>query len=540
MRKLSSSNACQSQETSFFSTRRLPAILLLSILSLAWLVSCEASTKPPTATLHYITRPPKTYTPKPTPTRFPTRTSKPTRTPTPSRTPTHTSTTTPTPGMEIWLDEALPVCQTAEKAPIQGGQPLAPLLGVRIVDYDELVYTHFSDHKTGVFLLPHIGAMSRGEIATLVCIYQTREAEASYTDGMPGYRIYWTVRLVKWPNGGVLAEMKTKGTEPPSSKMTKSYVYGGYPELFDVVEWVVKLIPNKPENVRFIGQINSMGMTQEGAILASAIRGDTLSLWNLTDGKRISTIKGGEGEFSYLITAFSADSSLLATASWSERTVDIYRVKDGHLLFSLKPVEDQYVSFESLAFSMDGTVVAAGTLDKTILLWKLPGVTISRSLQGFEAGVGLIKFSPDGKFMLSGLWFGGPLRLWETGDYNLHKLITNPQTDYGTAAFSQDGSILGAYTHLGGLQFWQVTDGKEIGLWEINQFITRLAFSPDGNRVATGTDIGNIKLWSYPEGKLIQEYKGHSDDIVGLIFSSDGKILYSGSRDGTAYLWELP
>jgi len=85
-----------------------------------------------------------------------------------------------------------------------------------------------------------------------------------------------------------------------------------------------------------------------------------------------------------------------------------------------------------------------------------------------------------------------------------------------------------------------VTDGKEIGLWEINQFITRLAFSPDGNRVATGTDIGNIKLWSYPEGKLIQEYKGHSDDIVGLIFSSDGKILYSGSRDGTAYLWELP
>jgi WD40 repeat protein len=209
-------------------------------------------------------------------------------------------------------------------------------------------------------------------------------------------------------------------------------------------------------------------------------------------------------------------------------------------LLSLKPAEDHYVSYDSLAFSMDGTVLAAGTQDKTILLWNLPDGTISRSLQGFEAGVGLIQFSPDGKLMLSGLWFGGPLRLWETGDYNLYKLITNPQTDYGTAAFSQDGSILGAYTHLGGLQFWRVKDGKEIGLWEINQHITSLAFSPDGSRVATGTNHGNIKLWSYPEGKLLQEYNGHSGDIVGLIFSSDGKVLYSGSWDGTAYLWELP
>ncbi|WP_129677479.1 WD40 repeat domain-containing protein [Candidatus Chloroploca sp. Khr17] len=55
---------------------------------------------------------------------------------------------------------------------------------------------------------------------------------------------------------------------------------------------------------------------------------------------------------------------------------------------------------------------------------------------------------------------------------------------------------------------------------------------------ATGAADGSICLWSF-EGYLLQRLNGHKHVVESMSFSPDGQKLLTGSRDGTARLWDL-
>jgi WD40 repeat protein len=69
--------------------------------------------------------------------------------------------------------------------------------------------------------------------------------------------------------------------------------------------------------------------------------------------------------------------------------------------------------------------------------------------------------------------------------------------------------------------------------------IHSVAFSLDGKILASGSDEGTIKLWHVATGKEICDMGGHANSIRSLIFSPDGKILASGGDDRTITLWDV-
>src|SRR5262249_53414585 len=74
-----------------------------------------------------------------------------------------------------------------------------------------------------------------------------------------------------------------------------------------------------------------------------------------------------------------------------------------------------------------------------------------------------------------------------------------------------------------------------------------LAFSPDGKYLVAG--FGNkwmlmtpgsrnpLKVWDVATRRLIRLLHGHTGFCIALDFSTDGTLLASGSRDGTALIW---
>ena len=48
-----------------------------------------------------------------------------------------------------------------------------------------------------------------------------------------------------------------------------------------------------------------------------------------------------------------------------------------------------------------------------------------------------------------------------------------------------------------------------------------------------------MKLWDIVTGKEIKTLTGHKQDVCGVSFSSDGKLLATASNDSTVRLWRL-
>ena len=135
----------------------------------------------------------------------------------------------------------------------------------------------------------------------------------------------------------------------------------------------------------------------------------------------------------------------------------------------------------TLAFSPDGTRIAAGNLDTTIQIWD---TTSGEELTVLQTSI------KD-----SNMWF--------LSRGNGKDIVNNPMKEQGNARPSA------------------------------------LAFSPDGSLLACGSEDSTIKLWHTITGELIATFTGHLSDVYRVTFSPDGNILASVSSDGTARLWDV-
>ncbi|MDZ8094589.1 MAG: caspase family protein [Nostoc sp. DedQUE05] len=65
-----------------------------------------------------------------------------------------------------------------------------------------------------------------------------------------------------------------------------------------------------------------------------------------------------------------------------------------------------------------------------------------------------------------------------------------------------------------------------------------VAFSPDGKTIASASNDKTVKVWDAATAKEITTFKGHSDAVIGVAFSPDGKTIASASYDKIVKVWD--
>ena len=68
--------------------------------------------------------------------------------------------------------------------------------------------------------------------------------------------------------------------------------------------------------------------------------------------------------------------------------------------------------------------------------------------------------------------------------------------------------------------------------------VLAVAFSSNGRTLASGDRDGTIRLWDVSSGRELRTLVGHSAAVTSVAFSPDGLILASGGADRSVRLWE--
>ena len=265
-------------------------------------------------------------------------------------------------------------------------------------------------------------------------------------------------------------------------------------------------------------EVRVLTFSRDGKFLASGDADGNIRLWDVHSGTRIGGFDGQTRGIAVSSLALNPDETLLASGN-SDGNVRIWRVATGELrqeLTGLPPsVHFWRPPIIRLAFSSDGHVLTAGDKDDGIQQWQMPDGQLLHTAVGYNR---------------------------KNTSNSLRSMAFTSNTEI--AATSYDG-IPEVYV-------WRLSSGGGLAtLAGIHAW--SLAFSPDGQVLAGGAghsgvdppfiSLGpedmSIRLWNVTNGHEEARLVGHTNNVRDMAWAPNGKILASGSDDGTIRLWQV-
>jgi RNA polymerase sigma factor (sigma-70 family) len=196
------------------------------------------------------------------------------------------------------------------------------------------------------------------------------------------------------------------------------------------------------------------------------------------------------------------------------------------------------------AFSPNGKLLAAAANKGVILFYEAATGRKIRQLQTKATNIPAFAFAPDGKTLAS----AGPktIQIWDTEiGKELRRFDAETSPFWGQSfpfVFSGDGKMLASVAPNNAVCVWEVKTGKALAKMRGHQYsVHSLVFSPDGRVLYSADgeglstrDSSSVRAWDVAAGKQIKTFSLDSSETIGayvpLCFSSDGKTLAFAAR----------
>jgi serine/threonine protein kinase len=155
--------------------------------------------------------------------------------------------------------------------------------------------------------------------------------------------------------------------------------------------------------------VEDIVFSPDGTLIAS---GPLIKIWDVASGELKRTLNAREGDFPASI-AFSPDGKLLASGNLYSKTADVWDVQAGKLLRTFSDFTD-YV--DCVDFSPDGTLIALRSREGSLKIQNVQTGELVQSLsevyENHPSGADFVRFSPDGRWLVSGDGRGS-FKLWK-------------------------------------------------------------------------------------------------------------------------------
>jgi WD40 repeat protein len=269
-------------------------------------------------------------------------------------------------------------------------------------------------------------------------------------------------------------------------------------------------------------------------------RVETVTIWNALTGLEARTISIPDPALGTCHqVAFDAAFARIAWAR-SHGTVEIRDALSGGLLLSLAGHTD---FVWRVAFSPDGRRLASAGADGTLRIWDATTGALRHTLPGVRDYIYCLGFSPDGRRLaLAGLDMDllKPVVVLVWDAVTGQPLPTLSESfDFGTIAFHPNYPWL-ARSVSADILILDIMSGRErLHLRGHTDTVMSMAFSHDGRRLASAAHDGTVKLWETATGReVLSLLHGRGDQVTGVSFSPDGRQLVSTGMSGAIKVWD--
>lgn len=238
----------------------------------------------------------------------------------------------------------------------------------------------------------------------------------------------------------------------------------------------------------------SVAWSPNGNYIAAGGADQTAEVWDFaTRGKSPIVTYTAQHE-QVTAVAWDPTNSQLIASGGGNATVQVWNaLQGGNPLLTLTGHSQPITS---VAWSPNGAYIAAGSVDKTVIVWNATSGALLFTYKGHSDEVKGVAWSPDSRRIASGS-YDGTVQVWE----------------------ALSGALLLTYTGH--------TD-----------HVNPVDWSPNGSSIASGSWDKTVQVWDATSGAHLFTYTGHSDHVNAVKWSPGGNLIASGSLDTTAQVWQ--
>ncbi len=338
--------------------------------------------------------------------------------------------------------------------------------------------------------------------------------------------------------------------------------------------WQLPYLPvGLPEHVRRVlgesrmrhaDRVNSLAYNADGNRLASCSKDGTVKVWDLGNGREITTYRshvdqpddptkggtaGGTNVLGVVDVAFHPkDPKVIASACGNQ--VHVWNPADGKPGKTLVNLGKTDKPVKAIAYSPDGKHLAVGSDDGILRVYESDTGKVTYTSPTRNARIENVAYSPNGKMIV-------------VGDSNTFAAIYAPGTPNPLAMTAQvvnNGEVMGvafapdnaAIFSCGRDGTARLTagpkpDGTTAGntSTKLREYVghtgavTCLAVIPDGTLLVTGGEDKTVRVWEVTSGKQLRALQGHLGRVTSIASRGDGKQIASASEDGAIRMWDL-
>ena len=249
--------------------------------------------------------------------------------------------------------------------------------------------------------------------------------------------------------------------------------------------------------------LDTLKLNTGQTLLASGAKDDNVRVWTVPQGRCIAVGSGHVGAVGCVAFSTRPNGGFLVSGC-SDKLLKVWDT--GSLLLDVEIPETLKTTaavaahekdINAVAVAPNDSIVASASQDRTVKIWRMPDLSLLRTLRGHKRGVWSLAFSP---------------------------------IDQAIATSSGDKTV----------KLWALKDGSCLRTFEGHlTSVLRVQFLSSGTQLVTAGGDGLLKLWNVRDTECINTFDAHEDKVWALSLSDKkGDFLASGGGDGSLVVWE--